>query len=213
MSALRRTGPWRPGPGLCAARLVLRLLLGAVLALGLVLVVQGGWTVAKARLAQRLLDRAFALDLATGRPHTPWPWADTRAVARIEVPRLGISQVVLESGSGQALAFGPGHLSGSGDVGSTDTAVFVAHRDTHFRFLGDLGQGDLIRVTRADGRQFDFRVTDARVVAWNGFTIDRHPARPRLELATCWPIGAMRHGPLRLVVTAEAVGRHDEAGR
>lgn len=195
-----------------ASRLI-RLLLGAVLILGLGLAGHGGWVLAKARLAQVLLDRAFALDLATGTPHRPWPWADTTAVARIIVPRLGVSQVVLGGGSGQALAFGPARLNQSGEVGALDTAVFAAHRDTHFRFLGDLVRGDVVRVIRVDGRRFEFRVTGIRVVAWDAFGIDRHPDRPQLDLVTCWPLASIRPGPLRLVVSAEAIAPAGVAGR
>ena len=184
---------------------LLRLLLWSVLILGLGLAGQGGWGLAKAGLAQVLLDRAFGLDLATGTPHRPWPWADTTAVARLVVPRLGVSQVVLGGGGGQALAFGPARLSQSGEVGAVDTAVFAGHRDTHFRFLGDLVSGDVIRVIRADGRGIDFQVTGTRVVAFDAFGIDRHPDRPRLDLVTCWPLASIQPGPLRLVVSAEAI--------
>ncbi|MGO1080839.1 hypothetical protein ACTOWL_35275, partial [Inquilinus sp. CA228] len=77
---------------------------------GLVLAGQGLWIHAKAMLAQVLLDRAFAETLATGRAVKPWPWADTWPVARIDLPRLGESAIALAGASGQALAFGPGHV-------------------------------------------------------------------------------------------------------
>ena len=191
----------------------LRPVLGTILVLGLMLAAHGTWTLTKARLAQVLLERAFALELSTGRPQAAWPWADVHPTARIEVPRLGLSKIALEGGSGQALAFGPGHLTGSGEPGTADTAVYAGHRDTHFGFLGDLGRGDLVRVTGADGRQVEYRVTRARVVAWDGFAIDRHPDRPQLDLVTCWPLKAMQSGPMRLVVSAEAVGPAGVAAR
>ena len=62
---------------------------------------------AKAVVAQVLLERAFELSVATHRPVKPWPWADMAPVARISIPRLGLREVALDSGSGQALAFGP----------------------------------------------------------------------------------------------------------
>ena len=57
-----------------------------------------------------LLERAFAQTIATGRDSKPWSWADTWPVARIEVKRIGASAIVLAGSSGQALAFGPGHV-------------------------------------------------------------------------------------------------------
>ena len=191
---------------------LVRVLLLGVLAIGLGSLGQGGWILVKARLAQVLLDRAFALERETGLPQKPWPWADSHPVAKIEVPRLGVSEVVLDGGSGQALAFGPGHLSGSGEIGARDTAVLAAHRDTHFRFLGAVVRGEPITVTRTDGRQFEYRVTGTRVLAWNSFSIDRHPARPTLDLVTCWPLGSLQPGPLRLVVSAEAIDSSGHLG-
>lgn len=175
----------------------------ALAALGLLLVVQGGWVHAKAALAQVLLERAFARSVETGRPERPWPWADTWPEARIEIPRLGLSQVVLAGDSGQALAFGPGHLPGTPEAGEDGMAVYAAHRDTHFRGLGGIAAGDTIRVVRRDGQAFAFRVTGTEVVRWDASGLDpRQPGR-RLVLATCWPLDAVTPGPLRYLVRAE----------
>ena len=73
--------------------------------------------------------------IATGHPVKPWSWADTWPVARIEVKRLDASAIVLAGSSGQALAFGPGHVELTPDAGERGVAVYSAHRDTHFRFL------------------------------------------------------------------------------
>ncbi len=65
---------------------------------------------AKARLAQILLERAFVQTIETGDNVKPWSWADTWPIARIEVKRLNANAIVLHGSSGQALAFGPGHI-------------------------------------------------------------------------------------------------------
>src|SRR4051812_11507664 len=94
---------------------------------GVVLLVQGTWVHAKALLAQALLDRAFAETIVTGQAVNPWPWADTWPVARIEVPRIGESAIVLAGASGQALAFGPGHVERTPEAGEVGTAIYSAH--------------------------------------------------------------------------------------
>lgn len=184
-----------------------RVALAATLILaGLGLAGQGLWIHAKAALAQVLLERAFAQSLASGQPAKPWPWMDTWPVARIEVPRLGQSAIALESVSGQALAFGPGHVSGTPAAGEAGTAVYAAHRDTQFAFLGQLAAGDEIRVTRRDGAVVRFRVTRMRVVMWDASGIDAAAPGHHLVLSTCWPLDAVTPGPLRYVVEAERVG-------
>jgi sortase A len=174
-------------------------LLGA----GLVLVGQGLWIPVKAAVAQVLLERAFAESLRSGAPVKPWSWADTWPVARIEVPRLQRSMIALQGSSGQALAFGPGHVEPSAEAGDPGTAVFAAHRDTHFAFLGQVVVGDEVRVTRRNGTERQFRVTHTSVERWDSAQIDVHADGRRLVLSTCWPLDAKLAGPLRYLVHAE----------
>ena len=171
--------------------------------LGVVLFGQGIWIHAKALLAQVLLERAFAASLAGGHAVKPWPWADTWPVARITVPRLHKSAIVLAGSSGQALAFGPGHVARTPDAGEPGVAVYAAHRDTHFAFLGDVKIGDEIRVTRSDSKTFAFRVTGTDIVRWDASGIDADASGRQLVLSTCWPLDAIVSGPLRYVVRAE----------
>jgi len=160
---------------------------------------------AKAALAQVLLERAFAAEIASGTVVKPWSWADTWPVARIEVPRLAAHAIALAGGTGQALAFGPGHVERTPDAGEPGTAVYAAHRDTHFAFLGQVEPGDEIIVTRRDATASHFRVTHTEVVHWDSSGID--PAAPgrHLALATCWPLDSALPGPLRFVVHADLV--------
>ncbi len=180
-----------------------RLLGPALAALGLLFVAQGGWVHAKAALAQVLLERAFVRSLETGRPERPWPWADTWPEARIEIPRLGLSQVVLAGDSGQALAFGPGQVPGTPEAGEEGIAVYAAHRDTHFRALAGVAIGDLLRVIRRDSQVHVFRVSGTEVVRWDASGIEPRASGRKLILATCWPFDAVTHGPLRFLVLAE----------
>ena len=175
---------------------------GLLAVIGLVLFGQGIWIHAKAVLAQILLERAFAQTLATGKTIKPWAWADTWPVARIEVPRLKKRIIVLDGSSGQALAFGPGHVALSPDAGEPGTAIYSAHRDTHFAFLADLAIGNEIRIRRRDGALFRFRVTGTEVVRWDASGIDPLAPGRNLVLTTCWPLDAKTPGPLRYLVHA-----------
>ncbi len=185
-----------------------RRVLAALLAIaGLVLSGQGLWIHAKAILAQVLLERAFAASLTSGHVVKPWPWLDTWPVARIEVPRLAESAIVLEGASGQALAFGPVHVAGTPEAGEPGTAVYAAHRDTQFAILDQVKPGDEIKVTRRDGAVIRFLVTGASIAAWNASGIDAGASGHNLVLSTCWPIHALVPGPMRLLVHAEEVER------
>ena len=189
-----------------AGRALARLLFLALAGCGLVLIGQGAIIPAKAWVAQILLERAFARSLATHEPARAWPWADAWPVARIRVARLGVDEIVLSGGSGEAMAFGPTLVPGGGILSERGTAVFAAHRDTHFRFLKDVRPGDLIEVQETSGRTTRYRAGPGRVVRYDAFGIDRHAERPSIAMATCWPIGGSGRGPLRYVVSAEREG-------
>ncbi len=160
---------------------------------------------AKAVVAQILLDRAFAEAQDRQQPVKAWSWADNWPVARISVPRLGLHQIVLSGGSGAAMAFGPTLLPDGGVLGRHGTAVFAAHRDTHFRFLKDLRPGDTILVEDIKGYRGAYRVTGGQVVESNRFSVDAYAPTPSIALATCWPFDAVEQGPLRYVLAAELV--------
>ncbi|MDK4718472.1 class GN sortase [Rhizobium sp. CNPSo 3968] len=189
--------------GSAPARSLLSLTAGIFIAIGLFLAAQGGWIYAKAALAQVLLERAFAESVTSGLLVKPWSWADTWPVARIEVPRLGVSAIALNGASGQALAFGPGHLDNTPEAGENGTAVYAAHRDTHFTFLRNIKENDQITITRRDGRIFTFRVTHMAVARWDEAGIDPDAHGVHLVLATCFPFDAVTSGPLRYLVYAD----------
>jgi sortase A len=173
--------------------------------IGLILFGQGAYIHAKALLAQVLLERAFAETIATGHPVKPWSWADTWPVARIEVKRLNASTIALAGSSGQALAFGPGHVEDTVDAGARGVAVYSAHRDTHFRFLKNVAIGDEIDVTRSDGKTFRYRADRSAVVRFDQSGIDPLTDQYELVLSTCWPFDALTSGSERYVLHATLI--------
>ena len=173
--------------------------------LGLILFGQGAYIHAKALLAQVLLQRAFDETIATGHVTKPWSWADTWPVARIEVKRIGARAIVLAGSSGQALAFGPGHVELTPNAGERGIAVYSAHRDTHFAFLRNVRIGDEIDVTRDDGKTFRYRADGASVVRYDASGIDPLTEGHELVLSTCWPFDALTSGPERYLLHATLI--------
>ncbi len=183
-------------------RFILPLLLAFA---GLMLLGQGAYIHAKALVAQVLLERAFVKTIATGRETKPWSWADTWPVARIEIRRIQASAIVLAGSSGQALAFGPGHVEGTPDAGEAGVAVYSAHRDTHFAFLKNVVIGDEIDVTRSDGQKFRYRADATSVVRFDASGIDPFKTGHELVLSTCWPFDALTPGPERYLLHATMI--------
>ncbi len=160
----------------------------------------------KACVAERLIARAFADHLDTGRPQRPWSWADMVPIARLEVPRLGIRRHVLTGGSGSSMAFGIGHMDGTAPPNGTGNAVLVGHRDSWFAFLKHVRVGDEIFVQDRRGR-VAYAVTRICVLPERDTTIlDRGAGSrsdPQLTLLTCYPFGGLRGSPWRYAVICE----------
>jgi len=137
------------------------------------------------------------------KPDKPWPWADIRPLARIEAAHLGKSAIVLDDVSGEALAFGPGHVGGTPLPGAEGTSVFAGHRDTHFSWIRHLQPGDTVTVTLDDGSRHDFSMRRAWIARHDASGIDPDARGRLLALATCWPFDAKTRGPMRYVVELE----------
>lgn len=193
---------FREGSGRVFGRGLGSLLLVMLCLTGLIRITIGMIVPTKAVAAQLLLERAFDRSVVTRHPVKPWPWADMAPVARIRVPRLGVERIVLDTGSGQAMAFGPTLLPGGARLGHPGVTVIAAHRDTHFRFLRDVHVGDVIEIEGIDGRPIRYRVTGNEIVRWDRFAVAQDLSSNMVALSTCYPFDAIRHGPLRYVVWA-----------
>ncbi len=179
----------------------------AILALtaGLWQLAAGLYIPAKAALAQVLIARAWAGQLAGDQDAAPWPWADTRPVAKIKVPRLALERFVLSGANGRTLAFAPGHQDGTALPGAPGVAIVAGHRDTHMAFLKQLRLGDDIEVSDLEGRTARYRVDFMRVVHKDRARVQLDVDGRRLVLVTCYPFAALNPGgPLRYVVMATA---------
>jgi len=159
------------------------------------------WIPVKAELAQHLLERSWLRTLEGEPDAKPWPWADTRAIAILEVPRLGLREIVLEGSSGRNLAFGP-TLVNTTQLDQSADRILSGHRDTHFSFLKELQTGDLLRLHTVKEVR-DYRVSWQEAVDSRIQQLVIDDSVERLTLLTCYPFNAPTSGgPLRWVVTA-----------
>ena len=129
-----------------------------------------------------------------------------RPVARLTVPARGIELFVLDNASPRALAFGPAHIGGTAAPGGPGNSVIVAHRDTHFAFLRDVGIDDEIDVEGARGAKTRYRVREVTIVDQGESRVLDAADAPQLTLITCYPFDAVVPGTrLRYVVVADRI--------
>jgi sortase A len=178
--------------------------MSCLLCLGFWQLGQGAYIPAKAWFAQELMQRAWRKAESGDHQAAPWPWADTRPVARLSAKGGDIELIVLEGGSGRTLAFGPGHLSASALPGESGNSVIAGHRDTHFQFLQYLREGESLLLQMPDGRSHLYRVSAIDIVDSRRGSILLDTDDAMLSLVTCYPFDAVSPGgPMRYVVSAE----------
>lgn len=187
-------------------RLSYRLLVVAVVLAACWQLGQGMYIHAKALLAQELLERAWLKTRQGEQRVKPWPWADTWPVARLVIPRLQISLIVLAGDSGRTLAFGPGHNFGSANPGTQGNSFISGHRDTHFRFLRYLQPGDTIVIETPQDQRQVYEIETTTIIDARDAWIESAAHGSRLHLITCYPFKAIvPGGNQRYVVSAVAV--------
>jgi sortase A len=78
-------------------------------------------------------------------------------IGRIEIPRLGLSLIVIEGVSSTTLRRAVGHIPGTALPGQPGNVGISGHRDTFFRPLKDIQQNDIITLTTLLG-EYRYRV-------------------------------------------------------
>jgi sortase A len=187
-----------------------------------------GTGIAEAR-SQRALKRQFAASLpssttapsTTAPPSTalattttlaplpPLPAPPTgSAVAIIKIPKIGVSDAVVEGVGVEDLKKGPGHYPRTPMPGQAGNAAIAGHRTTYgapFYRLNELSPGDDIFVSTRDGT-WDYHVMFSHDVSPSDVSVLNPSKDNRLTLTTCTPRFTATK---RLVVVASLAGPVD----
>lgn len=123
-------------------------------------------------------------------------------LGQFEVPRLGLSYVLLEGTDNVTLGRSVGHVEGTGLPGSAGNVSIAGHRDTHFRKLEWIHRDDEIVLTSRDGTRDVYRVEWSRLFAVGDIQVLDESHGPAVTLITCFPFEYVGAAPLRLVVRA-----------
>jgi sortase A len=112
------------------------------------------------------------------------------AIARMEIPAIGVSEYVVEGIDTGDLRKGPGHYPETPLPGEPGTAAIAGHRTTYgapFRDIDDLKPGQVIRVDMPDGT-FVYRVEEVQIVDDSDLSVLEPVGHRRLMLSACHPL-------------------------
>lgn len=122
-------------------------------------------------------------------------------IGRIDIPRVGVSAVIDEGDDDSVLFKAVGHIPGTALPGKDGNIGLAAHRDSFFRGLRNVREGDEIVLTTSRDT-FRYRVESIGVVPPEETSVLKPVGVPTLTLITCYPFHFIGPAPERYVVTA-----------
>jgi sortase A len=159
----------------------------------------------QADLYQRFAKRMFgpAASRQSAARARPAPIAAGTPLSKIEIPRLGVSAVIVEGVSPSELRIAAGHIPGTAFPGQAGNIGIAGHRDTFFRKLRGVRERDNVVLTTARG-SFRYIVESTRVVEPSDVQVLRPSGENVLTLVTCYPFSYLGPAPKRFIVRARA---------
>ena len=156
---------------------------------------------AKGYFGQVLLRKAWNKSLLTNQQSNPWPWAKSGPVGRLKIPEIDFDKVIIEGADDGSMIYGSSHLSGTALPGDNGNCVIAGHRDTFFRRLDELKNGDRLFLEGKNCRGW-YRITQIEIcnpddIKW----LEPLPMRT-LTLITCYPFDFIGSAPKRYVIRA-----------
>ena len=111
------------------------------------------------------------------------------AVARLRIPSLGVSEIVVNGTDPNSLKRGPGRYLGTAMPGEGELVYVAGHRTTYgapFSRIDHLRKGDRVFLELPYGT-FEYRVTGHRIVAASQTSVLISKGYEQLALQACHP--------------------------
>jgi sortase A len=136
--------------------------------------------------------RAYARALL--RPASP-------PLALLRIPRLGLEVPVLHGTDEWTLDRAVGHIEGTSLPGQAGNVGIAGHRDSFFRVLKDITEGDVVELALPT-QVHRFRVKRVSIVSPRDVQVLAPTRTARLTLVTCYPFYFVGSAPQRFIVHA-----------
>ena len=122
-------------------------------------------------------------------------------LGRLEIGRIGIAAMIVEGTNGRTLRRAVGHVPGTALPGERGNIAITGHRDTFFRALRNIREGDEVTLTTLNGA-YHYRIDSMKVVGAEDTEVLNHSDESILTLVTCYPFYFVGPAPKRFIVRA-----------
>ena len=134
------------------------------------------------------------------KPTSPPP-AKGSVLAKLEVPKLEMSLVVLEGTNSATLDKSIAHIEDTAMPGEFGNIGIAGHRNTHFKKMEWIRQGDEMILTNAHDR-YRYLVESIRLVTPDDVEVLDASLGPAITIVTCFPFEYVGNAPQRFIVRA-----------
>lgn len=125
-------------------------------------------------------------------------------IGRIEIPRIKISATVREGADDKVLKNAAGHVPYTALPGEVGNVGIAAHRDSFFRNLRHIREGDTIRFVTPSAT-YEYEVDSLKIVYPTNVEVLDPTNEPVLTLVTCFPFNYVGSAPKRFIVRARQI--------
>lgn len=132
-------------------------------------------------------------------------------IGELIIPRIGGILPIVEGTDPNSLEKGVGKYKGYGTVAPDQTGhvVLSGHRDTVFRKIGKLQDGDRLYI-RFKGKIYTYQIRKRWVTHADDRTVIVPINRPVLTLTTCYPFDYIGDAPDRYIIRADLIEVKDD---
>jgi sortase A len=156
----------------------------------------------QASAVQSRVKQQFEQEIARrDAPHQSESQTRFDGLAKLDIPKAGLSAMVMEGADNATLRVAVGHIPGTALPGQGGNVGLAGHRDSFFRGLRKLTIGDEITLTTRAGTLL-YTVESIRVVRPDDVNVLRNTRYPALTLVTCYPFYYVGPAPQRWIVKA-----------
>jgi len=174
-----------------------------LLAFGVFGITYAGYVAADSHTYQMAEQSKFESVSESQYPH---PVIEGNTIGEMEIPRLGLKVTFVQGDTPKILRRAVGHIPGTALPGNLGNVVLTGHRDTFFRSLRNIRQGDTITLKTFDG-DFQYEVEFTAVVPPSDIHVLEPSDENTLTLVTCFPFYYVGPAPDRFITRARQIGR------
>jgi LPXTG-site transpeptidase (sortase) family protein len=123
----------------------------------------------------------------------------------LEIPQIQLKVAIFDKATEAHLNKGVARVLAQANLSGEGNLSIAGHRDSFFRHLGQLVEGDTMQVNDTEGNTFSYRIVKTWIVQPSDTYVLNKTAKSSLTLITCYPFYFVGSAPERYIVRAERI--------